>query len=79
MPETGEYHWRDGGMISHINEPAAIASMQDAVKNKNEIAYEAYSKKEYEAIEECTLRGLLDFDYENLSQFQLINLNHGPK
>lgn len=64
LPETGEYHWRDGG-DSHINEPAAIASMQDAVKNKNEIAYEAYSKKEYEAIKNCTLRGLLDFDYES--------------
>ena len=64
LPETGEYHWRDGG-DAHINEPAAIASMQDAVKNKNEKAFEAYSKKEYEAIKNCTLRGLLDFDYEN--------------
>ncbi|CUM63098.1 uncharacterized protein PRCAT00000664001 [Priceomyces carsonii] len=64
LPETGEYHWRDGG-DSHINEPAAIASMQDAVRNKNEKAYDAYSKKEYEAIKNCTLRGLLDFDYEN--------------
>lgn len=64
LPETGEYHWRDGG-DAHINEPAAIASVQDAVKNKNEKAYEAYSKKEYEAIKNCTLRGLLDFDYEN--------------
>jgi glutamate synthase (NADPH/NADH) len=64
LPETGEYHWRDGG-DAHINEPAAIASIQDAVKNKNEKAYEAYSKKEYEAIKNCTLRGLLDFDYEN--------------
>lgn len=64
LPETGEYHWRDGG-DTHINDPAAIASMRDAVKNKNERAYEAYSKKEYEAIKNCTLRGLLDFDYEN--------------
>ncbi|ODV81038.1 glutamate synthase [Suhomyces tanzawaensis NRRL Y-17324] len=64
LPETGEYHWRDGG-DAHINEPAAIASMQDAVRNKNEKAYEAYSKKEYEAIKHCTLRGLLDFDYDN--------------
>lgn len=63
LPETGEYHWRDGG-DAHINDPAAIASLQDAVKNKNERAYEAYSKKEYEAIKNCTLRGLLDFDYE---------------
>ncbi|KAK6456036.1 uncharacterized protein RJT20DRAFT_140711 [Scheffersomyces xylosifermentans] len=64
LPETGEYHWRDGG-DAHVNEPAAIASMQDAVRNKNEKAFEAYSKKEYEAIKNCTLRGLLDFDYEN--------------
>lgn len=64
LPETGEYHWRDGG-DAHINEPAAIALMQDAVKNKNEKAFEAYSKKEYEAIKNCTLRGLLDFDYES--------------
>ncbi|KAK6462094.1 glutamate synthase [Scheffersomyces coipomensis] len=63
LAETGEYHWRDGG-DAHINDPAAIASMQDAVRNKNEKSYEAYSKKEYEAIKNCTLRGLLDFDFE---------------
>ena len=64
LPETGEYHWRDGGDV-HVNDPAAIASMQDAVRNKNERAYDAYAKKEYEAIKNCTLRGLLDFDFEN--------------
>lgn len=64
LPETGEYNWRDGGE-SHINEPAAIASMQDAVRNKNQSAYEAYKKKETEAMRNCTLRGLLDFDYDN--------------
>lgn len=64
LPETGEYNWRDGGE-KHVNDPAAIASMQDAVRNKNERAYDAYCKKEYEAIKNCTLRGLLDFDYES--------------
>ncbi|OWB54840.1 hypothetical protein B5S28_g699 [[Candida] boidinii] len=64
LPESGEYHWRDGG-DTHVNEPSAIANMQDAVRNKNEKAYEAYSKKEYEAIKHCTLRGLLDFDFSN--------------
>ena len=44
LPETGEYHWRDGG-DAHINDPAAIASLQDAVRNKNERAYEAYAKR----------------------------------
>ncbi len=64
LPETGEYHWRDGG-DPHVNEPSAIANMQDAVRNKNEKAYDAYSKKEYEAIKNCTLRGLLDFNFED--------------
>ncbi|KAI5951327.1 GLT1 [Candida jiufengensis] len=63
LPETGEYHWRDGG-DAHINDPAAIASLQDAVRNKNERAFEAYCKKENEAVRNCTLRGLLDFDFE---------------
>jgi glutamate synthase (NADPH/NADH) len=64
LPESGEYHWRDGGE-AHINEPSAIANIQDAVRNKNEKAYEAYSKTEYEATTKCSLRGLLDFDFEN--------------
>ncbi|KGK37580.1 hypothetical protein JL09_g3267 [Pichia kudriavzevii] len=64
LPESGEYHWRDGGE-SHVNEPAAVASIKDAVRNKNSKAYEAYSKKEYDAIKNCTLRGLLDFDFES--------------
>ncbi|CAK9435930.1 uncharacterized protein LODBEIA_P05460 [Lodderomyces beijingensis] len=63
LPETGEYHWRDGG-DAHINDPAAIASLQDAVRNKNERAFDAYCKKENEAVRNCTLRGLLDFDFE---------------
>ena len=64
LPETGEYHWRDGG-DAHINDPAAIASLQDAVRNKNEKAFDAYCKKENEAVRNCTLRGLLDFDFES--------------
>lgn len=64
LPETGEYRWRDGG-DAHINEPAAIASIQDAVRNKNEQAYAAYVKKEHEAIRNTTLRGLLDFDIDS--------------
>lgn len=62
LPETGEYHWRDGGE-KHVNSPEAIANMQDAVRNKNEKAYAAYAKAEQEAIKHCTLRGLLDFDF----------------
>lgn len=63
LAETGEYHWRDGG-DAHVNDPAAIAQLQDAVKNKLQTAYDAYAKKEFEAVRNCTLRGLLDFDYD---------------
>ncbi|KAI5286795.1 glutamate synthase [NADH] [Ascosphaera aggregata] len=63
LPETGEYHWRDGGE-PHINDPVSIANIQDAVRTKNDASYEAYARSEHEQIKNCTLRGLLDFDFE---------------
>jgi len=63
LAESGEYHWRDGGE-PHVNDPVAIANIQDAVRTKNDKSYEAYSVSEYERIKECTLRGMLDFDFE---------------
>ncbi|CCE63788.1 hypothetical protein TPHA_0F03070 [Tetrapisispora phaffii CBS 4417] len=66
LPESGEYHYRDSG-YKHINDPTAIATLQDVVRNKNEDAWELYVKKETEAIRDCTLRGLLELDYENSS------------
>ncbi|KAG1151514.1 hypothetical protein G6F38_001223 [Rhizopus arrhizus] len=64
LPESGEYHWRDGG-APHIAEPSGIANLQDAVRQKNQSSYDAYSRNAYEAIKKCTLRGMLEFDYEN--------------
>src|SRR5882757_5446144 len=66
LPETGEYHWRDGGE-PHINDPTSIANIQDAVRSKNDKSYEAYSRSEYEQIKACTLRGLLDFKFDECS------------
>ncbi|THV51825.1 hypothetical protein BGAL_0097g00020 [Botrytis galanthina] len=63
LVESGEYHWRDGGE-PHINDPTSIANIQDAVRTKNDKSYEAYSLSEYEQIKACTLRGLLDFNFE---------------
>ncbi|KAI9798693.1 MAG: glutamate synthase [NADH] [Sarcosagium campestre] len=63
LAESGEYHWRDGGE-SHINDPVSIANIQDAVRTKNDKSYEAYSLSEYEQIKNCTLRGLLDFNFD---------------
>ncbi|KAI9091276.1 hypothetical protein DFS34DRAFT_718333 [Phlyctochytrium arcticum] len=64
LPESGDYHWRDGGE-NHINDPASIANLQDAVRRKNDNAYQAYSRQSYEQIKNCTLRGLLDFKFDN--------------
>jgi glutamate synthase (NADPH/NADH) len=63
LPESGEYHWRDGGE-AHINDPTSIANIQDAVRTKNDKSYEAYSLSEYEQIKNCTLRGMLDFKFD---------------
>ncbi|KAH8914660.1 glutamate synthase [Atractiella rhizophila] len=63
LPESGEYHWRDGGE-AHINDPHGIANMQDAVREKNQRAWDMYSTNMQEQVERVTLRGLLDFDYE---------------
>ncbi|KZT28486.1 NADPH-dependent glutamate synthase [Neolentinus lepideus HHB14362 ss-1] len=64
MPESGEYHWRDGGE-PHVNDPAGIANLQDAVREKNQVAFDAYTKNANEQTRKIHLRGLLDFRYEN--------------
>ncbi|EFI28399.1 glutamate synthase [Coprinopsis cinerea okayama7 len=66
MPESGEYHWRDGGE-AHINDPAGIANLQDAVREKNQSAYDAYARNANEQTQHIHLRGLLDFRYESAS------------
>ncbi|KAF8246691.1 glutamate synthase Glt1 [Wilcoxina mikolae CBS 423.85] len=70
LPETGEYHWRDGGE-AHVNDPVSIANIQDAVRSKNDKSYEAYSLSAYEQIKKCTLRGVLDFDYKSSREIHI--------
>ncbi|KAL1683582.1 hypothetical protein EV122DRAFT_257975 [Schizophyllum commune] len=64
MPESGEYHWRDGGE-PHINDPAGIANLQDAVREKNQSAFDAYIRNANEQTKRVHLRGLLEFKFEN--------------
>ncbi|KDQ60668.1 hypothetical protein JAAARDRAFT_190827 [Jaapia argillacea MUCL 33604] len=64
MPESGEYHWRDGGE-AHINDPTGLANLQDAVREKNQKAFDAYAKNANEQARMVHLRGLLDFRFEN--------------
>ncbi|KAJ3334811.1 glutamate synthase [NADH], partial [Kappamyces sp. JEL0680] len=63
LPETGDFHWRNGGE-QHINDPVSIANLQDAVNRENQSAYDKYSNQAFEQIKRCTLRGLLDFDFD---------------
>ena len=62
LPETGEYHWRDGGE-AHVNDPVGVASLQDAVRTKNQKSYEAYAANAHAQIKAICLRGLLDFEF----------------
>lgn len=62
LPESGEYHWRDGGE-AHINDPNCIASLQEATRSKNQAAWDAYSKATQDMVKATTLRGLLEFNY----------------
>ena len=70
LPESGEYHWRDGGE-AHINDPTGIANLQDAVREKNSKAYANYSANAREQVKSVTLRGLLDFDYSNATEIPI--------
>ncbi|WWC86714.1 uncharacterized protein L201_001592 [Kwoniella dendrophila CBS 6074] len=64
MPESGEYHYRQGSDM-RINDPVSIAQLQDAVRQKNQNAYDSYSKNSRESIKRGTLRGLLEFNFDN--------------
>ncbi|KAI9468208.1 hypothetical protein BDB00DRAFT_864070 [Zychaea mexicana] len=70
LPESGEYHWRDGGE-PHIADPVGMANLQDAVRKDNQASYEAYARNAYEAIRQCTLRGMLEFDEEKFKPISL--------
>eukprot|EP00158_Paraphelidium_tribonemae_P009771 Partr_v1_DN28960_c0_g1_i1_m24917 putative glutamate synthase len=70
LAETGEYHWREGGE-SHINDPVMIAKLQDAVRNDSELSYAEYSKRCFEQIKACTLRGMLEFKKAGLNSVSI--------
>lgn len=70
LPETGEYHWRDGGE-AHINDPSGIAHLQNAVREENQAAYDSYAENARRQVRAVTLRGLLDFDYAKAQEIPL--------
>ncbi|KAK9070425.1 hypothetical protein SSX86_010827 [Deinandra increscens subsp. villosa] len=60
LPNPGDYHWRKGGEV-HLNDPLAIAKLQEAARGNSVAAYKEYSKRIHELNKTCNLRGLLKF------------------
>lgn len=60
LPNPGDYHWRKGGEV-HLNDPLAIAKLQEAARTNSVDAYKQYSKIIHELNKACNLRGLLKF------------------
>ncbi|KAL3524404.1 hypothetical protein ACH5RR_017238 [Cinchona calisaya] len=60
LPNPGDYHWRKGGEI-HLNDPLAIAKLQEAARSNSVAAYKEYSRRVQELNKSCNLRGLLKF------------------
>ncbi|GMH08905.1 hypothetical protein Nepgr_010745 [Nepenthes gracilis] len=60
LPNPGNYHWRKGGEV-HLNDPLAIAKLQEAARSSSVAAYKEYSKRINELNKSCNLRGLLKF------------------
>ncbi|KAL9904496.1 uncharacterized protein ACN2A1_004827 isoform 1-T2 [Glossina fuscipes fuscipes] len=60
LRNPGQYHWRSGGE-AHINEPASIASLQEATINNNLNAFEAFKASTLDSVRKCALRGQLEF------------------
>lgn len=66
LPDPGDFHWRKGAE-NHINHPSSMAALQDAVRRKNQTAYDKYSDQASMEIRRSTLRGLLDFKFEEVT------------
>ncbi|XP_077251284.1 glutamate synthase 1 [NADH], chloroplastic-like isoform X2 [Tasmannia lanceolata] len=60
LPNPGDYHWRKGGEV-HLNDPLAIAKLQEAARSNSVAAYKEYSKRIEELNKTCNLRGMLKF------------------
>ncbi|XP_042482488.1 glutamate synthase 1 [NADH], chloroplastic-like [Macadamia integrifolia] len=60
LPNPGDYHWRKDGEV-HLNDPLAMAKLQEAAKSNSVAAYKEYSKRIQELNKTCNLRGMLKF------------------
>ncbi|RWW20353.1 hypothetical protein GW17_00015545 [Ensete ventricosum] len=44
LPNPGDYHWKKGGEV-HLNDPLAIAKLQEAARANSVAAYKEYSRR----------------------------------
>lgn len=58
----GFYHWRNSGE-KHINDPATLASLQEAAIKNSKEAYKKFAQLHTEANRTCTIRGQLEINY----------------
>jgi glutamate synthase (NADPH/NADH) large chain len=64
LPNDGQIHWRADGE-KHMLNPATIAAVQDASRRNSPEAYEIFAKAvNDDARSQCTLRGLIDFNFD---------------
>ena len=71
LPNLGEYHWRAEGE-KHAWSPQSISSLQLAARNNNEDAYWQFAQTiNHENRNRCTLRGLLDFKFDERKPINL--------
>lgn len=59
LRNPGFYHWRNGGE-KHMNDPSAIADLQDSAKNNNKSQYDKFKETTIQGVQACTLRGQLE-------------------
>lgn len=64
LRDPGFYHWRSGGE-KHINDPEAIANLQDAARVSSKQAYRNFSNATLDMLKKCTLRGQCELVYAN--------------
>eukprot|EP01062_Namystynia_karyoxenos_P015747 TRINITY_DN1573_c0_g1_i6.p1 TRINITY_DN1573_c0_g1~~TRINITY_DN1573_c0_g1_i6.p1 ORF type:complete len:1703 (+),score=673.03 TRINITY_DN1573_c0_g1_i6:754-5109(+) len=57
LPDRGDYHFRNSGE-GHINDPGAIAHLQDAARMNSRDAYKEFARLTDAQVQACTIRGL---------------------
>ncbi|KAL3701002.1 hypothetical protein R1sor_019024 [Riccia sorocarpa] len=70
VPNSGDYHWRKGGEV-HLNDPVAIAKLQEAARTGSKDAYNEYSKTIHELNKKINLRGMLRFKVDSSKSIAL--------